>query len=280
MAQKQSPIRRILVALDASPTSRFAIRTAVDLAERFEAELVGLFVEDVNLLRVARLPFVREVGAFSLSARRLDPNDLQRQLRAQAEQMRRSLAVAAELRGITWEFRVKHGPVALEVMAAGADADLMVMGRTGRSLTGCGRLGSTVRSMVLQRSGMTFILTTGFQFAWPITVLYDGSAAAGKALEIAVPLITAKDRRLTVIILAESRAESNDLHAEAVRLLADAAVKADFRVLVRPTHNGLVWLVRAVGGGPVVLPCGKERLQGETLCSLMDEISNPLLLVR
>jgi len=127
---------------------------------------------------------------------------------------------------------------------------------------------------------MTFNLTTGFQFALPITVLYDGSAAAGKALEIAVPLIEAKDRRLTVIIVAESRAESRDLHAEAARQLESASVTADFRVLVRPTHNGLLWLVRAVGAGPVVLPCGRERLESETLCSLMDEISNPLLLVR
>jgi hypothetical protein len=38
--------------------------------------------------------------------------------------------------------------------------------------------------------------------------------------------------------------------------------------------------VREVDAGPVVLPCGSERLEGETLCSLMDEISNPLLLVR
>ena len=66
MAERPFPIRRILVALDASEASRAAIRSAVDLAARFRAELVGLFVEDVNLLRSAQLPFVRKVGAFSL----------------------------------------------------------------------------------------------------------------------------------------------------------------------------------------------------------------------
>lgn len=280
MAERQSPIRRILVALDASPASRFTIQTAVDLAARFEAELVGLFVEDTNLLRVVRLPFVREIGAFSFSARRLNVDDLQRQLRSQADRMRRSLAMAARMRGISWEFRVKRGSVAAEVMTAGADADLMIMGRAGRSLTAHRRLGSTVRSMVLQRSGMTFIMTAAFQFAAPAILLYDGSEAGHKALEIAVSLVEAQDRRLTVLLVAESRSESRDLKAESSHLLSGFSIAADFRNLVEPSHSGLVWLVRMTGDGPVILPCGKERLQGEPLCTLVDEIPNPVLLVR
>jgi nucleotide-binding universal stress UspA family protein len=280
MAERQSPIRRILVALDASPASRFTIQTAVDLAARFEAELIGLFVEDTNLLRVARLPFVREIGAFSFSARKLDLDDLQRQLRDQAERMRRSLASAARLRGISWEFRVKRGPVAAEVMAAGAEADLMIMGRAGRSLTAHRRLGSTVRSMVLQRSGMTFILTAALRLAAPAILLYDGSQAGHKALEIAGSLVAAQDRRLTVVLVAESRSESHELKADSSRLLSGFSIAADFRTLVEPSHRGLAWLVRTIGDGPVILPCGKERLQGEPLCTLVDEIPNPVLLVR
>lgn len=280
MAEKQSPIRRILVALDASPASRFTIQTAVDLAARFEAELVGLFVEDTNLLRVARLPFVREIGAFSFSARQLDPDGLQRQLRVQADQMRRSLAMAAKLRGVSWEFRVKRGPVAAEVMSAGADADLMIMGRSGRSLTAQRRMGSTVRSMVLQRSGMTFILTSSLRLTAPAILLYDGSAAGRKALDIAGSLVEAQDRRLTVVVVAESRSESRDLQDDTARLLSGYDITADFRTVVQPSYGGLAWLVRITGIGPVILPCGKERLQGEPLCSLVEEITNPVLLVR
>ncbi len=42
-------IRRILVALDASPHSQAALEAASDLADALKAELVGIFVEDVNL---------------------------------------------------------------------------------------------------------------------------------------------------------------------------------------------------------------------------------------
>ncbi|MEJ2163975.1 MAG: hypothetical protein P8X90_00500 [Desulfobacterales bacterium] len=95
---------------------------AADLAERLEAELIGLFVEDINLLRVAGLPFVREISFFSPTLRRLESIEMEHQLRAQAEQMRRIVAQTAEQRGVSWQFRVTRGPVAAEVLAAGADA--------------------------------------------------------------------------------------------------------------------------------------------------------------
>ena len=54
-------IRRILVAVDASTHSLAALEAASVLAEVLNAELVGIFVEDINLLRLAGLPFAREV---------------------------------------------------------------------------------------------------------------------------------------------------------------------------------------------------------------------------
>jgi nucleotide-binding universal stress UspA family protein len=49
-------IRKILVALDASLGSRAALRAAADLAAAMEAELSGVAVEDVELLRFAEAP--------------------------------------------------------------------------------------------------------------------------------------------------------------------------------------------------------------------------------
>ena len=48
-------IRRILVALDASPHSLAALEAASELADALKAELVGIFVEDVNLLASGRI---------------------------------------------------------------------------------------------------------------------------------------------------------------------------------------------------------------------------------
>ena len=77
-------IQRILVALDASPHSQAALDAAATLAARVSAELQGLFIEDVNLLRLAELPFAREVGSFTATHRRLDARDLERDKQAPA----------------------------------------------------------------------------------------------------------------------------------------------------------------------------------------------------
>jgi hypothetical protein len=75
-------------------------------------------------------------------------------------------------------------------------------------------------------------------------------------------------------------AEARELENEVLRRLYGSPVTVDFRVRVRPGHKDLVWQVRTVGAGAVLLPCGRERLQGEIRCSLVDEIPNPVLLVR
>ncbi|HSL81665.1 MAG TPA: universal stress protein, partial [Thermoanaerobaculia bacterium] len=51
-------IRRILVALDASADSAAALEAATALAALFGAELQGLYVEDLNFVRLPELSMV------------------------------------------------------------------------------------------------------------------------------------------------------------------------------------------------------------------------------
>ncbi len=60
---------RILVAIDTSPHGRAALEAAADLAAASSAELCGLFVEDLNLLRLAGLPFAHEIEFASATPR-------------------------------------------------------------------------------------------------------------------------------------------------------------------------------------------------------------------
>jgi len=82
-------VRRIVVAMDMP--GAMAVTTAVDLARTLEAELLGLFVEDVQLFDLAALPFAGEVGFPSATRRVLDVEALERSLRAQAGRLRQDL---------------------------------------------------------------------------------------------------------------------------------------------------------------------------------------------
>ena len=83
-ADREGSVRRILVALDASPHSLAALRAAAELAADLDAELVGIFVEDINLLRLSDLPLASEVTIYTTTSRRLNRQEIERQLRSQA----------------------------------------------------------------------------------------------------------------------------------------------------------------------------------------------------
>lgn len=278
--RRELSIRRILVALDASPHSLAALETAAELAGRLRAELTGLFVEDINLLRVAEFPFARELRYFSTTFRRMELRELEMQLRSQARWMREELARIAERQQIPWSFRVARGAVASEVLSAQAEADLVVMGKVGRSLAGPRRMGSTVRTMIFQSRGFTLILQQGGRIVLPVVAVYDGSELGRKALDVAAHLIEAKDGRLSVYIVADDVDSAQKLKEEALERLRDHRLQVEFRLLINPSLSRLARLVQTEGPGPVVLPCGKGRLQGEAICSLINEVPNPVLLVR
>ena len=72
------PLHRILVPLDASENSLTALDTAAELAAVLDAELEGLFVEDINLLQLCDFPFAREVSFLGPSFRRIDRAETER----------------------------------------------------------------------------------------------------------------------------------------------------------------------------------------------------------
>jgi len=268
-------IKRILLALDASQQSLAALETAAELAGHLGAELRGLFVEDIDLLRMAEFPFAAEVGGFSLTVRRIQLPDLEMQLRAQANHIKRTMAAMSAREGISWEFRVARGPVASEIILAAAECDLIIVGKRGWSMSK--RLGSTVKMLISQGKGLTLILEPGVAFAVPAVAVYDGREVSGKVLDAAAALVRVKQGKLVVLAIGESQQEALDI-SEAARLyMKDHGLQGYVSTLVQPSLQKLVSAVRHLG--PVVLSC-RDPLYGCELCELVNMIENAVLLVR
>jgi nucleotide-binding universal stress UspA family protein len=121
--------RKILVAIDGSPSSEKALATAVDLAAHYQADLISL--------SVAELP---EVVAM------VDEVD---EIRQSADEFFRKIAEAAveyaKSRGITLRPVVVHGHAAEEILrfAENEEVNLIVLGRQGHSRIARFFLGST-----------------------------------------------------------------------------------------------------------------------------------------
>lgn len=277
--EDERTIQRILVALDSSPASLAALEAAAQLAASLGTKLVGIFVEDVNLLRLAQISFTQEIGLFSATNRRLEIRQVQRQFRGQASRARQALAAMAERAGVDWSFQVARGLIAAELLAAASEADLIILGKRGWSPAWRRRLGSTAQAILAQGSQLTLLLQPEVPLGPPLVVVYNGSAESQKALAMATQLLPEGDSRLTLLILAEDQETAGRLQSQAKAWLERRGLAA--RYLWRPGVNiqDLAHTVRVESCRTLVLP-GGLRHDPEAALPLMAQIDCSVLLVR
>lgn len=114
-------VRRIVVGLDSRLRIDAALEALAALAGELEAELIGLFVEDVDLLHLAALPFAREVGFPSATRRDLDVARMERSFEAQANELRRACEAVLKSSSVSWSFRVARGSRAEQLLSAATE---------------------------------------------------------------------------------------------------------------------------------------------------------------
>jgi len=273
-------IGRILVALNASPHSLAMLEAAARLAAELEAELMGLFVEDINLLRLAGLPFAREVADISAVARQLDVHAMERALRGQAEQIRRALAQVSERRSLRWSFRAVRGNVVAEVVDVAREADLIIVGREARWTSAGGLTASTAYAVTARAPCSVVLLRHGASFGRPVVVWFDGSAAAQRALATAAQLARADDKNLVVMVPAATADKAAQLEETAAAWLSVRGLRARFRRLARGDATSLAQTVRREGGRVLVLDAASPFLQDPAVHEALNAVDCPLVVVR
>jgi nucleotide-binding universal stress UspA family protein len=270
-------IRRILVALDASPQSLAAMEAAVQLAAILQADLEGLFVEDINLFRLAELPFSHEVGSYSARARRINSEDIRRQLHAHAQLARRRMLALAERSNLRWSFRVTRGAITQEIKAAAAKADLLVMGRTGWSRKY--PLGSTARTLVVEHSGNALVLEERVQRHPSILTLFDGSESSHRALLTAASLAKRREGFITVAVQAENSSVARERQKAANVWLRKHGFDARFRWILGDVPESLRKIAQTERC-LVVIPAEVQWQGAASLTDLLEQLQCPVYLVR
>lgn len=276
MPERRRPIRTILLALDASADSLAGLEGVAQLASELGAEITGLFVEEADLIRAGRLPDVREIPFFSPEPRRLEAQTLERQLRSQAKRAQEALRSVAERLRVTWSFHTSRGDVAEELLEAAAEADLVALGATGRSLSR--PPGSTVRRLVREARRPVLVYRQGARLGRAIHVLHDGSEAGWEAVRTAAELGRWEGGRLNVLLAPGDAEEAEALEAETDRLLREAGLPARFRHLAGD-DTGRICSALTDGGGVLVAPGPRFGDRREELGRLLRSAGCPVVLV-
>jgi hypothetical protein len=271
-------IGRVFIALNSSPASLAAAEQAAELAARWRAELVGLFVEDPRLLGAVEHALGREVGLYSGRTRELEPRLIERRYRAEAARIRAAIAKSAARSRVRWSFRVGRGTVAGELLRLAEDDDLAVVGRAGWSGGAATRLGPIARQLLVTGPRRTLLLRPGAPLPLPVVVVYDGSAAARRAAELVWRFRSVEDQEVVVVVPGGDK-ERKRLEPEIGEALRWGAPPRLISAKSAATAD-LLRAARRAGCGLLVLPGGAEGLARDTLLEVSEAIESPVLVVR
>lgn len=278
-----TPVRRIVVALDSSAHGRAAMTAAAEMAERLGAELVALFVEDLELLHVAGLPFARELGA-DAALRPLERARIERRLREQARLAREACERVVAERSVRTRFEVVRGSVAREILAAAQSqgAELVVVGRASATARSRAPLGRTARAILEGRSCSVAVATAASALSRPVAVLFDRGEASRRALALAVALAE-RDHKNLLVVIATSEDQAEAAAAEAAELAAAAGIEPAL-ARIEPSRAGdrgatLEAVLDAHGCRTLVVTRASALLAAESVGQLVDRLSCPVLVV-
>ncbi len=279
MAERDTGFRRILVALDATRDSLEALEQAAAMASRMEAELVGMFVEDIGLLNLASLPFAREVSPFGAAARTLDTATIEKELKLQAAQARRALAATAERLHLRWEFQVARGKVEAEILAATARADMVALAKA-RAGAGGPRLGHVSRAVAESMPCSVLLAAPEARtHRRRVAVIFAAGRAGEAALRVAIRLASGNGRPLSVLVPAvpgETKAAGRE--ATANRRFQGLPVPVEVRSIAMARAADIRIAVAEIGAEILVL--GATPGEGPDLVASIEGCGCTILLVR
>lgn len=271
------PAGRVLVLLDGSRPSLDALEAAADIAHARGAEVLGIFVEEVNLLRSAGYGWSREVGASSGQARPLDAARVQARMQALAEQARRSLSLAMARRGIPQDLKLCRGQVVSEVLNLASPGDLLVLGRVGWSGIPGARIGSTARALVLQAPGDVLLWTRSRPRPQGrvVVLLNHDQGANHRAVRVGADLALQYHQPLSVLVRTTD-SDPQHITEDLLGYLQQEGIAARVRLLPMASASAAARALKEEGASQLVISRSCSLFTEPGADNLLMELNIPL----
>lgn len=277
--QQAAIIRRVLVAVDSSEGGRAALEAAAVIAARTSAELVGLHVEDINLIRLSRLPFAREAQLAAGKSVAMDPAAVERWLSSRSAMLRHELEDMAAARRLAGTLRSIRGAVTTELINAARDADIFALGRRGAAVARRSALGSSARAVLGAAAATTLLAQPGALPGSGIALVIDDSATARRAMNLA-GLLARADGEVRVILLEANDETALQIRNDSGAFFQRQGIRTDFERCEPATAPALASALGRQAAELVILGVAPSNIESSQLQRLVERLESHILLVR
>jgi hypothetical protein len=223
MAKKDDSARRstAIVAFDCQAQTSLAVEITRHATTMTSFGLLGVLIDEVELLEHARSSFAREV-LYSGFDRRLETVELSRQIRARSKQARSEFETAAKKLGLPHEFRSSRGNVLSKLAEWANESETLVATLAADSVAKRTAWDSALRELSTASIRTLLFAREGWRFGSSILVVIDDTKAADATLAIAKNLAEGSHSPL---FLGLSKRVTNETAAKLT-----AALKANLSV--------------------------------------------------
>lgn len=202
---------RIIVGWQSHTAIDHSVEAATLLAIATEAEVVGLFVEDVALIELAGLPFVRSVGIGDPSPKPVTRESIVAAYARGAAICRHLLSTHAAKAHVKWSFSTERGKLSAKIRSVVSVGDYVVLSGDIQGF-GAKQLMDELRSSPANIRG---VLIAGSQQGpsqiGPVIAIDDGDEKGEQTISLAVRIATARKSSLVVFVVAGTDSEADDI---------------------------------------------------------------------
>lgn len=212
-------IKRILVGIDGSDHARTALRYAMWLARRLDAQVTGLHVVDIVSIEGS---FFHDISGSLGFEPYLDFTSKMREaLNERGEVILREVETTCREAGVRCETAMQTGIVPGEICDRAREADLVVIGHLGVNRRfSTGLLGGVAESVTRQCPKPVLVTPLEFAEVRSPLLAYDGSERASAAMHSAADLCTRLSLPLSVMTVNRDAEAGRATLEEASRYLS------------------------------------------------------------
>jgi hypothetical protein len=254
--------RKISIFLGTGTSSRQALDVVLPLLE-YEAvvDLQGVFVEEVELQKAAKLPFVKELSRLTSSLREFHTSDAKRQTELRVRAARRTIAVFAGRAGVTHSFRNLRGSVIGLLKETASVSDITVF-------------------EPIKPLAMTFWSTTRHitRERHRIAVIIEDLSTARETMIAASILAQRQAKRILIFLTGQALSQPEAVERMMDRILPDGRLSVQKLPDMAP--QSIVKAIRSETASALVIATTDTVLDGDLLQFLREELRCPVFLIR